>query len=472
MQWLAIHLPELPLEVHSRGIDPAIPLAVSGRRERRRILHCNGAARRRGVTPGLRVEAARALAADLRIRPRSSIAEGRALQRLACWAGQFSSRVSLAPPFALVLEAGGSLRLFKGEGALLGAVREGLDALGYRGRLCLAPTPGAALLLAGWEGTPMRVSADDLHRQVGALPVAALGLDKQHRALLDDMGVRCIDELLRLPRGGVVQRLGVELGRRLEQILGRVPDPRPAFTPPPRFSSRLELPAEVETLDGILFAARRLLGELAGFLALRQTGARRLEWRLGHQDVPATRFDLRLVSPARDPGQLFGLLRERLERLDLPAPVREIILRVRQMEPLVGRPMPLFVRHEAGIREEEARLLERLCSRLGETRIKGLCSIADHRPERGWAYCDPRWQGDHGVSRAGRPCWLLAEPRPMKLRRGWLTFEGERECIEAGWWDGEPVKRDYFVVSTPRGERLWIFRETGGDGRWFLHGFF
>ncbi|HIP53722.1 MAG TPA: DNA polymerase Y family protein [Chromatiales bacterium] len=473
MRWLAIHLPDLPLEVHSRGIDPAIPLAVSGRRDGVRILYSNLAARRMGVVPSLRVEAARALAGGLRVRTRSSVAERHALRRLACWAGQFSPVVSLESPFALVLEAGGSLRLFKGEEGLLGAVREGLDRLGYEGRLCLAPTAGAALLLAAWEGAPMCVPDEGLHRAIGDLPLAALTLDEQSSALLKDMGVRRIGELLGLPRAGVAQRLGPELLLRLERILGRAPDPRPVFEPPVRFTTRLELPAEVESLEGILFAARRVLGELEGFLRLRQAGARRLEWRLVHQDLPVTRFGLGMASPERDARRLFDLLRERLERLELPAPVRGIGLQAGQTEPLAGRPRPLFAQQQnTGVPEEEARLLDRLRSRLGEAQVKGLRGVADHRPERGWAYCDPQWRGDHSAPRAGRPCWLMAEPQPLEMRRGGLTFEGERERIEVGWWDGRPVVRDYFVVRTPQGERLWVFREAQDERRWFLHGVF
>ncbi len=35
---------------------------------------------------------------------------------------------------------------------------------------------------------------------------------------------------------------------------------------PPRFSARIELPAEVDLAESLVFPCRRLLGELAGFL--------------------------------------------------------------------------------------------------------------------------------------------------------------------------------------------------------------
>jgi protein ImuB len=43
------------------------------------------------------------------------------------------------------------------------------------------------------------------------------------------------------------------------------------------------------------------------------------------------------------------------------------------------------------------------------------------------------------------------------------------ERIEAGWWDGEDVVRDYFIARTRAGSLSWIYRATEG---WFLHGLF
>ena len=45
------------------------------------------------------------------------------------------------------------------------------------------------------------------------------------------------------------------------------------------------------------------------------------------------------------------------------------------------------------------------------------------------------------------------------------------ERIETGWWRGDDVRRDYYVVTTPAGSRFWLFRRRN-DGRWFLHGCF
>jgi protein ImuB len=76
-----------------------------------------------------------------------------------------------------------------------------------------------------------------------------------------------------------------------------------------------------------------------------------------------------------------------------------------------------------------------------------------------------------------RPLWLLERPEPLAVEDGVpchggrLSLGSGPERIESGWWDGARVARDYYVAASPRGARLWVFREHG-TRRWFLHGVF
>ncbi len=45
------------------------------------------------------------------------------------------------------------------------------------------------------------------------------------------------------------------------------------------------------------------------------------------------------------------------------------------------------------------------------------------------------------------------------------------ERIETGWWRGDDVRRDYYVVETTTGERYWLFQNLM-DESWHLHGIF
>lgn len=487
MRWLAVHLPALPLEVLGLGRADQSPLAVSISRRGERILRCNPAAAACGVRPGLGVGAARALSAGLRVLPQRPAAEREALQRLAAWSIRFTPRVSLAPPRALLLEVAGSLRLFGGPEALMIRLVQGLDDLGYGSQLALAPTPLGALVLArqAWsphgEPGPIVPDRDALRAALGRLPLRALGLGRRELDDLTRMGLRQVLDLLRLPRQGLRERLGLKRVDWLERLLGESPDPRPWFEPPPVYQGRIELAGEIELAESLVFPCRRLLLELAGLLIGRQAGVRRLDWRLGHAGGADTRFALGAARPQWEPDAWLGLLRGRLERLELPAPVREVQLSAEAMDTLDLRSPEvapdIFPRLARFGRDPDPAVLDRLRARLGSEAVRGLALRADHRPERAWRWCDPGESGT-GIPRADRPLWLLPQPQPLEEHQGrpWLggplDLGAERERIDTGWWDDAEVARDYFLATTPQGERLWVYRELKGPRAWYLHGVF
>jgi len=107
--WIAIRLPQLPLEIFLRGSSTPEPFALE---ERHRVFACDRKALMRGVRAGMAVAAALALAPRLRIAQRDPAAETEALLGVAGWAAQFTPGVALEFPDAVLLEAAGSLKLF------------------------------------------------------------------------------------------------------------------------------------------------------------------------------------------------------------------------------------------------------------------------------------------------------------------------------------------------------------------------
>jgi protein ImuB len=67
---------------------------------------------------------------------------------------------------------------------------------------------------------------------------------------------------------------------------------------------------------------------------------------------------------------------------------------------------------------------------------------------------------------------LLHEDGTVPCLDGPLTLLAGPERIESGWWDGQPVARDYFVACDPKQAVLWIYRERNAGARWFLQGLF
>ncbi|TMH15463.1 MAG: DNA polymerase Y family protein [Betaproteobacteria bacterium] len=471
--WIAIRLPRLPLEIFLRGSSTPEPFAVE---ERHCVFACDRKAFARGVRAGMAVQAALALAPALRVAPRDPATETEALLGVAGWAAQFAPGVALEFPDGVLLEVSGSLKLFGGLESLLGRLRRGLAEMGWSSVLAGAPTPRAAFWLA-WAGKQQFIGESaELEPVLAALPLEVLRCNDEALAAFEAIGVRTLGELRALPREGIARRFGQGPLAELDRALGRLSDPRNFFVPPARFGAALSLPADVTQAEALLFAARRLIIQLAGFLAARSGGVQRFVLSLRHRDKAATEIAIGLVAPSRDAEHFILLLRERLFNFTLAEPVREISLRADDVVPLAG--------HNLGLRFEQGKppgqwehLVERLRARLGADAVYGLVLRAEHRPERA-VFAGELDSKQLHLDFGERPFWLLDRPKriaeigAVPYHKGPLELLAGPERIESGWWDGDDVARDYFVARTQSEALVWIYREWRGEGGWYLHGVF
>lgn len=518
--WLALALPALPLQLATRalqgiGAAGSLPLpavvVTEGPAQRPLVAFANDNARAAGVAPGLKLAAAQALARDLVAVPRHPEREAAALHELACWGYQFSAEVvphETPRSHGLLLEIGGSLRLFGGRTLLLRRLRTELDGLGYRAHAAIAPTPRAAGWIARARAQGDRtardaLSSDTLAAALDALPLTVTGWDADTLATLATLGLQVLGDLHRLPRAALRKRFAAVLIADLDRAYGRVPDPQPPFVPPERFDAGIDLPADLVDSPQLLFPAQRLLRALEGFLRGRAAGATELVFSTLHsprraQPVPPTAITLNLAAPERDAQRLAKLLAERLTRVTLPAPAIALRLAVARLQPFAALNASLLPPSpgESAPGLDWIKLAETLHARLGSERVFHLQPIDDHRPEhaqRAVAIGPAPLAVAPGAAAPGdlppRPLLLLPAPQPLPTAppqhapayAGPLTLIAGPERIEAGWWDlgspaqGQPgctVHRDYFIARNGHGQVLWIFRELAAPRGWFLHGFF
>jgi len=487
MLWVALELPALPLQVAERAGAGLQPLVIAEGPAQRPLVACaNTAAQEAGIRAGQAVAAAKALAAALRVIDRDPAAERDALERIAAWASQFTPMVSLEGQ-GILLEIESSLRLFHGHAKLASAISRGIRDIGFNATLGIAPTPLAARLFARAEaqGRAVRscITLQELPERVGDLPLFLLDWPQKALARLTDLGLLRLRDILALANEGIARRFGPEIVLSIERLMGRVADPREPYSAPPRFRSRLELPAEAEGVEALLFPLKRLLAELEGYARGRGAGVQRLILKLEHGRKAHTRLPLEFASPEREADFILAIAREKLGRLTLPAATHALGLRADALLPYVPRSCAWL----PGPREhalEGERLVERLSARLGSDRVFGIALADDHRPEKDWkkvARSNPRQKhagADAPSHRSRRPTWLLPRPHKLITEAGLPVLQGSLELtagperIEAGWWDGEEVRRDYYVATNPRGETFWVYREHRDLSAWYLHGVF
>ena len=494
-----------------------------------RILIADLDAFRLGVQPGSTRAHALALAPGLVLLEPDPACETRAFEALALALLAYTPKVSLAQspqPHTLLLEVGSGLRLFGGVRALLARVAATVAGCGHAARIACAPTAWGAWTLAqarasaGAHATRrFRVLKDaTLARALDALPVALAPFAAQHEQALTQIGCATLGDLRRLPRDGIVRRFGDGVLVWLAQARGETPDPRAWFAAPPSFHASLELQARVESAEALLFAARRLVMRLAGWLAAQHGALSGFELRLEHElassHAPRTSsLTLSWAAPSRDAEHLLWLLREKLNQIELAAPVIGLALVADQVSAWAPPTDTLFPTPEASD-ASLAQLFERIGARIGEQNVLQLFVEDDHRPEhamsartyrapaRRSAARKPRTSHDARKASAQadaqqevapvqtafdlpevplpsqpRPAWLLEKPLKLAMRgdrpvyRRPLKTLTRTERIEAGWWDGEGVGRDYYVAADDQGRMFWLYRERIG-GQWYLQGLF
>lgn len=479
--WAAVHFPDLAAEIFGDDDgDSDRPLAVYRERgQRRRIEAVNGAARALGIHPGLTPAAACALAPRLRLAVRDEAKEQRRLRHVVRRLNRFSSKIAVSPVDMVLLEVGGSLRLFGGVEQLLSRLRRTLEGMAHRFFLAAAPTPLAATLLARCGRETVVSDLSRLVSAVGDLEAAALEISGRDLGTLRSMGVTQVTDLLRLPRDGLARRTTPGLLDLLDRLLGKRPDPVRFYASPLRFRAAKDL--ELSTCDTALLLPilSQMLRQMNTTLIRRCAAIRdfRVEFIHRRRDGRCTPLRVSTSRPGRDPERWEHLLRLRMESLRLPAPVCKIVLQAGAIAAWEGASRSLLRNDPEAGKAQREKLLEQLQNRLGNGAVAGLGPVPRHLPESAWQATLPGSRLTNEAALHPRPLWLLPEPRllqereiPLHANNAGLCLSLERERIRNGWWEGALQSRDYYTAVNERGEPLWIFRDNRSR-RWYLHGY-
>jgi len=467
------------------------PSAGSVVLDQERVLVASTAALDAGVRVGMRRGGVVMLLPDARLHVRAPALEAEALQSVALALLQYTPQVTEGGEATLLMDVGASLRLFGGVRALCRRVRASVRALGFTASLACAPTARGAWLLAR-AGAGRAVRMEALLRRLDRLAVLLLPPARPYAAWFDGIGCTTLGDLRRLPRPGLQRRCGRALLDLLDAAYGLSPELHEWIAPPETFRARLELYDRIDDAELLLAGARCLLLQLTGWLCARQLAVERITLQLEHERGrvarPPTGVDVVLAEPAWRDEHLVRLLRERLAKLALDAPVIGLVLEALQVRAMAPPNASLFPEPGGG-EEDRMRMLELLAARLGADNVLQPVPLADYRPEQANVWVPVQQKVSDRARNAqlppdlpnlARPTWLLARPIALLMRDhrpfygSPLRMASTPERIEAGWWDG-PETRDYFIAEGQDHTLYWVYRERigGDDGpRWFLHGLF
>jgi len=458
-------------------------------------------------------------------------ADRAALERLARHSRRFAPIVALEDverPECIHVDVTGTAGFFGGEAALVRTAAWTLAARGIHARVAIADTVGAAWAAAHHTESFDQRPAQPFRRRrrfavvppgeqaaaLAGLPAAALRLDAAVLAALREVGIDSIGGILKVSRKSLASRFPSSLAVRLAQFTGGRAEPlAPTFGEElPRAVHVFDVPVSLREMeeDTITAIIERLVERCVGPLLARGEGVTSLQVRFerwagtGERGpCPPVVIDVGLYRPSIVVRHVVDLVRLRMARVRLPREVESVAVEVVAAALAVCRQRSLFSAESESAAAEVGMLFDRLAGRLGAKAVFEPRIVDDAQPEHAWVGASPAAPGG-GAPRASvtrarlaapaerRPIWLLPRPVPLdvmavvpavadagrppvRFRYGGEIHEVATahgpERIETAWWRGPIVRRDYHMVETRSGGRLWIFRRLK-DGAWFLHGVF
>ncbi|WP_138470946.1 DNA polymerase Y family protein [Poseidonocella sp. HB161398] len=493
-----------------------------------------------GLRPGQPLRDAMAMCPALVTRPQIPQAEAAFLAGLRRWAGKFSPWVGELPPDGLVMDISGCAHLFGGEDGMMEQVRAEAQDLRLSLRAAIADTPGAAWALARYGGTrPASLRSGDAidqearatrsraarrHPRSGALaalppgsspqiapsggslqaiadlPVAALRLGEAEAAGLARLGLSRIGDLAGVPRAALARRFGREVGLRLDQALGIVPEPVSPVGADPVFATRLTLPEPIGLREDMEAAIDRLLPPLGARLEQAGRGARRLRLQAFRVDGGLAEVEIGLARPSADPARMRPLLLLKLDGIQAEFGIDGLRIEAHVTEPVQARQARGHLDAARDAAERLARgpglddLIARLGARIGSEAVTRLHPAESHIPEKTARRLMAAWSEPAAAwppAPTPRPVTMW-RPEPVQAperprlegpfrwrRRAWIPAEARGpERISPEWWLDDPAwrsgVRDYWEVVTADGVRLWLFFAHGGalSPGWFCQGSF
>jgi protein ImuB len=331
------------------------------------------------------------------------------LHRLAVWCQRHYSRLTAAsPPDGLWLDVTSCTHLWGSEESLLADLRDRLAHAGFRARVGLAETPGAAHAVARHGRDQVAVvAAGDVLAAAHGLPVMALRLPVDVVAVLRHLGFETIGDLAQASRPQLALRFGVEPGRRLDQLTGALFERLDPVTAPEAIRRQVSFLEPLMTAEALKIGIEQLATLVSDDLEVRGLGARTLDLSCERVDSGRQAIRVGMARPTRDPTHMNRLLGQQVERIEPGFGVEAMLLTVALAEPLRPDVVGNLVHREPDVRDI-AVLVDSLINRLGAEKLFRAAPVESDVPDRSWRAVPP-------LSPPSGATWPVDLPRPTRL---------------------------------------------------------
>lgn len=304
--WFSLRQPQLR----------AVPFVLACPDHGRMVISApNAVAQAQGIESGMVVADARAIIPSLQVLDDKPGLSLKLLQRIAEWCIRYTPVVAIDPPDGLILDVTGCPHLWGGEDLYLDDIITRLKGLGYTVRAAMAGTIGAAWAIARYGQDSSIVSNREQTKALLALHPAALRLEAENVERLEKLGLRQINDFIKMPRSVLRRRFGQLFIKRLNQATGNEDEPVHAIHPVESFQERLPCLDPIVTATGIEIALNKLLETICARLKQEQKGLRIAIFTCYRIDGKIEKIQIGTNRPSNNPRHLFKLFEDKIETI-------------------------------------------------------------------------------------------------------------------------------------------------------------
>lgn len=357
------------------------------------VLECSPEAEAEGVRAGIPLRQAWGLARDAAFLPPDPVLYADVFEAVLQALETISPTVEPGAPGVAWLDVGGLFRHYPDDAALAEAV-----SVGVRAASGLLPSTG----VGGGKFVAWAAAVTSAPGEVCVVPpgreatfLAPLSLDllpcspEVHRRLRL-FGLETMADLAALPRGPLAAQFGPE-GERLWRLAsGHDDEPLRPRHREPVLSERISLPSPTAGREGLVIAARQLVGRLFRRPELRGRTARRLRLRFALVGGRSWEKTIVFKEATADRDQAVFVLKSALDAAAVPGAVEEVTLELSGLAQEAGKQAGLWAaaRGSRQVRLREA--VQQLKARFGQSPVQRVVEVEpwSRIPERRQALID------------------------------------------------------------------------------------
>jgi protein ImuB len=454
----------------------------------------NAAAEQEGIFAGMVLADARAIVPSLQVKDEIENLSERLLKKLGEYCIRFSPLVAIDLPDSLIIDASGCAHLWKGEENYMNDIIQKIKVRGYDVRVAMAGNIGTAWAVAHFESTHRIVDTGRHLSVLLPLPAQALRLSGEAVEKLNKLGLKKIGDFISIPIKSLKRRFGDEIIIRISQATGVVEERIEPIVPVPVWQERLPCLEPIITPGGIEIAIKKLLDAMCNRLAGDQKGLRKAVLKLYRTDNTFQAVEIGTGHTSHNADHLYKLFELKIGSISPEPGIELFVLEAQKVEEHLPAQEKIW-ENAGGLNNQQlSELLDRICGRLGQSRVRRFVADEHYWPERSFRQSNSLREENTVNWNTGkrRPVVLLQLPElievtapipdypPMLFRMKGKIHRIKKadgpERIEQEWWLQEGEHRDYYYVEDEDGCRYWLFRSghynENGNAKWYLHGYF